>query len=301
MNTKAIMNSENSSRGLSLLYMYIGAGLISEYGIEGEAAVRRALAGFAVQRGEDLRKTHLSLGMKTNLYNFAKYYNGGYDEDTATEGSFYEVDPCRDSHDTTFCPFVKEMIDRGHRELAVAYCEEVHPPLWQSYAPTAIVNLGRTLAQEGSDRCYFDIFLRPARMTAEQRKECFEEYDPDFKGDRHEEYRFPTHSESSKQQTVFMLKSLASEAQKAFGEDSLGCVKKAISAYLDDYLATLRASAEENGLAFDEDFMRKNCLFAMSMEEDAGYWDRYGTPGLKALADRSIYAPLREKYRSMAE
>ena len=167
----AVMNSENSGRGLSLLYSYIGAQLIRDYGIEGDSTVRKALVYYATWRGETLRKIHQSLGMKTNLYNFAKYYSGGYDDDTATEGSFYHVTPYSDVHDTTFCPFVKEMIDRGFRTLAVMYCEEVHPPLWQAYAPTAIVNLGRTLAQEGSNQCLFDVFLRPGRMNYEQRKE----------------------------------------------------------------------------------------------------------------------------------
>lgn len=295
MTNLSVLKSKNNNCGLALMYAYIGDALLRDYGLEGDAAVRKSLVYYATWRGSKLRAVHQALGMKTNLYNFAKYYCGGYDEDSATEGSFYHVTPYSDVHDTTICPFVQEMIDRGYRDLAVTYCEEVHPPLWQSYAPTAIVNLGRTLAQEDSNQCLFDVFLRPGRMTPKERTECFEEYDPDFKGDQHEKYEFPTHQQSDRTQMAYMMNGFCKAATELLGHQALGSITSAIGPYLDDYLAVLRAAAKENGLPFTRNFLKDHCLFSWTIEEDSQFWDDCGVPEVKMLADKYIYAEIRKR------
>ena len=282
--------SENMVLGLSLFYIYVGRALIDAYGLSGDAAVRNALVDYATGRSLRLRKIHQSLGMKTNLYNFANYQTGGYSEDSYAEGSFYKASPCRDSHDTVRCTFVEEMIKRGERELAVTYCEEVHPPLWQAYAPTAIVNLGKTLAQEGSTQCLFDVFLRPGRMTPEQRAECFEEFDPDFKGDRREEYVCPTHQESTITQFMFMFNAYYKIALNMFDAKAVDVIVNALPAYLDDYVNSLKASTAEFSQTFDKQFIDDNCLFSSDIELDK-VWDE-GLQEVKSLAREHIYLPI---------
>ena len=291
----AVLKATNNNCGLALLYVYMGSALVRDYGVEGDAAVRKSLVYYATWRGAKIRAVHQALGMKTNLYNFAKYNSGGYTDDSPGKGSFYNVTPYSDVHDTIVCPFVQEMIDRGHRDLAVTYCEEVHPPLWQSYAPTAIVNLGRTLAQEDSNQCLFDVFLRPGRMTPKERTECFEEFDPDFKGDQHEKYEFPTQQQSHRTQMAYMVTGFCKAAVELLGHGALESITGAMEPYLNDYLETLKTSAKENDLPFTREFLRDHCLFSWTIEEDGALWDDCGTPEVRDLADKYIYSKIREK------
>ena len=269
MRTKDNLRSENIVLGLSLFYIYVGRALKDAYGLAGDTAVRNALEEYAIGRSLRLKRIHQSLGMKTNLYNFASYQSDGYNESSYAEGTFYKVSPCRDSHDTIRCTFVEEMIKRGERELAVTYCEEVHPPLWQAYAPTAIVNLGKTLAQEGGTQCLFDVFLRPGRMTPEQRVECFEEFDPDFKGDRREEYVFPTPQQSAITQFMFMFNAYYKVVCKTFDEKAVDVILGALPAYLEDYVNSLKASTKEFHQTFDQQFIQDNCLFSQDIDSDS--------------------------------
>ena len=294
MKKLSVIQADNITLGLALIYLYMGKNICETFGIEGESAVRRGLAEYAATRGSDLRKKHQALGMKTNLKNFFYYGSNPYSEASFVNHMGHVTEE-EDVRQTTYCPFVEEMIRRGQRRLAVTYCEEVHPPLWQSYAPTAIVNLGKHLAQEGSDRCLFDVFLRPGRMTAEQRKECFEAYDPDFKGDRREEYITPDSKTGNCAMTIIMAASLYRSCTEAFGADAVPVLEKGAEEALADYIQVLRTCAGKLQVPCDQAFVAENYVFSSTLEEDAA-WEEFADEEIRAFARRCIY----DKFHALA-
>ena len=287
MKKLSVIQADNITIGLTLIYLYMAKNMCETFGIEGESAVRKGLAEYATVRGSDLRKKHMALGMKTNLKNFFYYGSNPYSE-ASFVNHMGHVTEQEDVRQTSYCPFVDEMIKRGYRKLAITYCEEVHPPLWQSYAPTAIVNLGKHLAQEGTDRCLFDVFLRPGRMTPEQRKECFEEYDPDFKGDRREEYTVPDSKTGNCNMTIIMVASMYRKCTEIFGEAAVAPLAKGLEEALADYVQVLKASAKELQLPFDDAFIDKNYVFNRTLEEDPG-WEDFADQEIREFARVNLY------------
>lgn len=287
MKSLQVIKADNLGIGNDLVYLHLGRAVLDQYGIEGDAALRRAIVRFATVRGTYLRNCHKALGMKINLKNHY-YYNANPYHDTSVSEDIGHVTEQEDVRRVDFCPFADMMLKRGERYLIVTYCEEAHPPLWQSYAPTAIVNLGRTCGQEHSDHCEFDVFLRPGRMTAEQRKECFEEYDPDFKGDRRNEYKFMTDKQGAVFKATIMIQEFLSEFQEALGAEATNMVATALEACANDYYETLKQSAEENKLDFNTEFWKENCCFGESTQEDE-YWEMFATQATRELADEHFY------------
>ena len=294
---RAVLEADNLARGNHLIYMYLARDLIRAYGIDGEAAVRKGLVAYATVRGSYLRRTHMALGMKTNLKNHY-YYNANPYQGSSIQENIGHVTEEEDVRTVDKCMFPEDLAARGERKLAIMYCEEVHPPLWQSYAPTAIVNLGKHLSQEGSKACLFDVFLRPGRMTPEQRKECFEAYDPDFKGDRREEYPFLSDKEGGMFKVVIMFTELYRVAVGTFGPAAREVIRSAANAFLDDYLACIRQTAETLDLPLDDDFFDRNCCLERDPEREK-FWEVFSTPEITAFARESIYEPLEKKWRAL--
>ena len=125
-------------------------------------------------------------------------------------------------------------------------------------------------------------------MTAEQRKECFEEYDPDFKGDRRNEYKFMTDKQGAVFKATIMIQEFLSEFQEALGAEATNMVATALEACANDYYETLKQSAEENKLDFNTEFWKENCCFGESTQEDE-YWEMFATQATRELADEHFY------------
>jgi len=279
-----------------LSYMHMGRALIDTYGMKGEAAVREALRSFAVFRGGYLRKKHQALGMKTNLKNHFYYNTNPYSGASFTEKIFHVTEE-EDVRECYSCPTMTSLIARNERFLAVTYCEETHPLLWQSYAPGAIVNLGKTLAMEGSDCCTFNVFLRPGRLTKEQRKECFEEYDPEFKGDRRNEFVYPTAFEGANLKAVFMVQAFYDAALKQFGEEGLIAVAKGLENFAKDITESIAKNAKEK-LSMEVFY---NTLMVNDDISKDGFWDELSNENVKNFAKEKLYKVLNEQCKQRIE
>lgn len=286
MKEVSVIQADNITLGLTLIHLYFAKGIIDQYGIDGDSAVRKSLVKYATVRGEALRKVHMSLGMKTNLKNMFYYGSNPYSE-ASFVNHMGHVTEQEDVRETSYCPLADEIIKRGQQYLATTYCEEVHPPLWQSYAPTAIVNLGKTLSQVGGTKCTFDVFLRPGRMTAQQRKECFEEYDPDFKGDRRDEYKVPRSKPGNCAQAVIMICSYYTKCRELLDDGVVAVFEDALEQWREDYVACLKKSAQEQGVAFDWEFCDKNNIFEREVDQDP--WDEYGNEEIKQFVKVNLY------------
>lgn len=271
----------------ALIYMHMARAVIDDFGIDGESAVRKGLVEFAVARGSHLRKQHMALGMKTNLKNHF-YYNTNPYQDLTFEEQMDHVTEQEDVRKTTYCPTMSTLIEYGERQLAIMYCEEVHPPLWQSYAPTAIVNLGKTLSQEGSDCCMFDVFLRPGRMTPEQRKECFEEYDPDFKGDRRDEFVFLTQRQAASMKGVMMVSGIYKAVTACFGEKALASLQRGVRNFVSDVTEKLTDYAKTQNETMDRDLLERALFVSRNIEDDEN-WDIFSDKEVKEFAKINLY------------
>ncbi len=147
------------------LYYYLAYGLINEFGLEGEAAVRRAIRRFGWDRGLQMRRNHQARGLDINLYNLFTYYD--LPGDPRFRRNKIELTPETRLSETLDCTFFnvwKEYPD-GNR-IGRVYCEEVHHQIFGAYDPAVQINLCRTLTQ-GDDRCRFSIYLRPANQIPE--------------------------------------------------------------------------------------------------------------------------------------
>lgn len=292
MKPLSVIQADNQGNGNHLVYLHLGRRVLDKYGIEGDAALRRAIVRYASVRGSHLRGLHKALGMKINLKNHY-YYNTNPYHDSSVSEDIGHVTEQEDVRRVDSCPFADLMLQRGERYLIITYCEEAHPPLWQSYAPTAIVNLGKTIGQEHSDHCDFNVFLRPGRMTPEQRKECFEEYDPDFAGDRRSEYQFMTSRQGAISKIPIMINEFLHEFEQTFGPDARQMVAQGLEDCARDYYETLKKSAEENGLDFNADFWKANCCYGDNPQQDE-YWETFADSDTIALASEHLYKVLNE-------
>lgn len=283
---------DNQEHGLHVTFYQLGKGIMDEYGIEGEAALRRAIYKYAYTRGQHVRGQHKALGMKINLKNHYNFNTNPYHDSSVNEdiGRVTEQEDCRT---VDVCPFAQFFKDRGALKLGEIYCEEAHPPLWQGYNPATMVNLGRILTREGDSYCDFRVFLRPARMTAEQRKESFEEYDPDFKGDRREEYVYMTSKQGTTSKVSIMVNEFYQEYLRSFGEEIKPKFERMLELMAEDLTGILRECAKKHNETFDKEFWSRNCCFGSSPEED-GYWDQFATPEVTEMARVHFYDKLNQ-------
>jgi hypothetical protein len=147
------------------MYYYLAKGLIDNFGLPGEAAVRRAIRRFGWERGKKLRAEHLAKGLEINTYNLFTYYDLPGDSrfkrnriDFTTETRLSETLEC------TFYEVWRTFAD-GNR-LGRIYCEEIHHQIFGAYDSAVQTNLATTLTQ-GDDRCRFAVYLRPANKIEE--------------------------------------------------------------------------------------------------------------------------------------
>ena len=124
-------------------------------------------------------------------------------------------------------------------------------------------------------------------MTAQQRKECFEEYDPDFKGDRRDEYKVPRSKPGNCAQAVIMICSYYTKCRELLGDGVVAVFEDALEQWREDYVACLKKSAQEQGVAFDWEFCDKNNIFEREVDQDP--WDEYGNEEIKQFVKVNLY------------
>lgn len=286
------VRGDNMTASLAMIHLNFARTLMDAYGFEGEATARKVMNHYATVRARDLRKAHMDLGMKTNLKNMFYFCDNPY-TGSSTIVEINKVTEQEDRRETPVCPFAEVFRVKDEMDIGAMYCEETHFLLWQEYAPTAIVNIGNLLTHKGDTKCTFDIFLRPGRMTEQQRKECFEEYDPDFKGDRRDEFVFPTTKQANAKYNTIMLDSYYTKTIELMGEKMIPILEKAAEKYLNEYIAWLKNAAVKQGETFNWEFWQDNSPYEEDMSKD--YWDRFSTDEAKEFYRKHIYDAARTK------
>jgi hypothetical protein len=146
-------------------YYHLAYELISTFGIDGEAAVRRAIRRFGRDRGAQVREEHLKQGLKLNLHNLFTYYD--LPGDSRFRRNKIELTEETRLSETLECTFYN--VWRNYPDgnfIGRIYCEEIHHQIFGAYHPAVQTNLCCTLTQ-GDDRCRFSVYLRPANSRPE--------------------------------------------------------------------------------------------------------------------------------------
>ena len=165
-NIREIPMEEHLQRLLDLqakMYYFLASGLLDRFGLEGEAAVRRAIRRFGRERGLQTRKEHLAKGFAINLHTlFTQYDLPG---DPRFRRNKLELTEETRLSETLVCTFfnVWKKYPEGNR-IGRIYCEEVHHQIFGAYDPAIQTNLCCTLTQ-GDDKCRFSIYLRPGNKV----------------------------------------------------------------------------------------------------------------------------------------
>ena len=147
------------------LYYFLAHWLIAEFGLEGEAAVRRAIRRFGRERGLQIRREHQDRGLQINLFNLFSYYD--LPEDSRFSRNKIELTEETRLSETIECTFfnVWKNYPDGN-SIGRVYCEEIHHQIFSAYDSAVQTNLCCTLTQ-GDDKCRFSVYLRPANKIAE--------------------------------------------------------------------------------------------------------------------------------------
>lgn len=264
---------ENMQDIWSKFYCHLAKSLIDQLGIEGEKALREGIRNFGIDRGLVQWEKHKALGMKRNLYNLFSY--GDLPNDPRFRRNRKLLTTQQRFTETLVCPLADMWEEMGCKYIGRIYCEEFHHAKFAAYAPKVQVNLSQTLTQEGDNLCRFSIYLRPANMTAEERKEAFPEYDPNYK----EEEVLPFQPETPKKGFgTFIIKIFYHLANAAgnLGEPGLQAIINGARNAAVDIAQMLKERAGFRALAVDEEFMEKNTPFYLYAESEvASTWDLY--------------------------
>ena len=152
----------------SLLFGYIGDGLIRAFSMQGEASVREAARRFGKDRGRTLREKHLSIGAKINMKNLFSLYPD-LPSDPRFRRELQSLAPQERISHTLFCPMAEIWESHGLKELGRIYCEEFHPACYGEYAyGLTSVNLARTQTQENDAYCSFHGIPRQRPLKEER-------------------------------------------------------------------------------------------------------------------------------------
>lgn len=296
MKTPEELAVETTGRFNDLCYYHLARRLYHDAGIEGEAALRQGLRYYGYERGAELRKKHLALGIKTNLRNMIVYSGN---PPFLADGHQFKLTEQEDRHNQTYCSLVAMLKERGEQPIAEIYCEEVHPPLWGAYAPGTYVNLGKTLAQVDSDRCLFDVVLRPANVPPEERKNYFEEFDPEYDTARKIEYAAPRPKEGYHDRTILMMECFYKAAVEHLREEGANKVfAAALQDFARDSLSYLAQAAEDNQRTFDEAFLNEFYPMTLRIEDD-DRWLAHRDEPLFRLAAENYYPVFEEEYEKL--
>ena len=146
------------------MFYYLGRGLLA-FGIEGDAALRRAIRRFGRARGLQMREDHQAAGLDINLYNLFTYYD--LPDDARFKRNKIELTAETRLSETLVCTFYNIWTQYPDgAKIGRIYCEEVHHEIFGGYDEAVQTNLSQTLTQ-GDDRCRFSIYLRPANRVPE--------------------------------------------------------------------------------------------------------------------------------------
>lgn len=271
----------------SILYMKLGRSLLDVFGVEGESILREAVRRYGRDRGSALRERHLACGLKPNLYNMFNYYDLPLNTQYR-QNKVRSTETERLTH-TRSCPIADLWKAGGELALGRMYCEEFHHAMFGAYNCHIQINLAQTLTMEGIDYCCFATYLRPANMTAEERKATFSEFDPDYR--LPSDFRFDMGMDEKGQMNILLVKlyyhmfKTAVEKKQQSGAQAVAAglrkAAEAMSAYLME-------KAESMNLAYGLGYVRDNCPLQLNMDEDR-YWQDCSDENVKEMLRQEFY------------
>ncbi|HHV79552.1 MAG TPA: L-2-amino-thiazoline-4-carboxylic acid hydrolase [Firmicutes bacterium] len=277
----------------SKLYLHLAKGLVAEFGLDGEAAVRKAVRDFGVDRGKALKALHEKYGLKLNLYNLFTFYD--LPNDPRFRRNKISLTSQQRLSETLVCPIANMWASMGGKELGRVYCEEFHHAMFMAYAPKAQVNLSQTLTQEGDDHCRFSVYLRPANMDEAERRASFEEFDKDYvKPAVYPEC--PSHRAGFGVLCAKLYYHMVRVAKERFGAKGLEVIGRATKAFAADMYTFLKGRAEATGDAFNEAFVRENCPIEFPVNGKlGGPWEQFTDPDAERLMISEFFGELKRQ------
>lgn len=234
------MNAEiqNCIDAWALLYASIAKTLNQEFGAEGRSALRKAIRGYASERGENRKAELCAENLSLNLKNLAIAGND-FPTDYRTEIERIKTAPQEFFANVAHCPLARVWEDTEISELGSIYCEE----FYHAYLKSALfhkvqVNVTQMLTHERDELCRFSFYLRPANLNETQRKVCFEMNDAPENAITPKSLK-----ELIKSQWALFYTHCYTNAYSQFGDNGLLALKNALTSLADqfsDYIARLR-------------------------------------------------------------
>ena len=276
----------------SLLFGYIGDGLIRAFSMQGEASVREAARRFGKDRRRTLREKHLSIGAKINMKNLFSLYPD-LPSDPRFRRELQSLAPQERISHTLFCPMAEIWESHGLKELGRIYCEEFHPACYGEYAyGLTSVNLARTQTQENDAYCSFRVILRPADLPAKLRATCFADFDPDYHEPPYDPQLCLSGKDGFEMLSIKLYYYLLATAMEQIGEECIPVIGSALKKLSDETALLLEAAAGECHRSIDDAFIYENVPISRCYESRARFWRGYDGYDAQALWEKNFYTPL---------
>ena len=295
MYTYAEKCTMNLADSYTLLYGFIAGKLIQNCGVEGEAAVREATRQFGYDRAETTRKKHLAVGAKINMLNLFTLYHD-LPGDPRFRRELQEINPQERVSHTLICPMADIWKEYGQMAIGRIYCEEFHPACYSHYAfDQTRVNLSKTLTQEGDEYCDFNVILRPEQMEPALRRECFEEYDPDYV-----KPEFPQEEIDGKKGfaslSVKLYFYLLKYGAMMLQEKGTEAVRQGLREFARAIGELFLKRAKEDGLKVDANYFKDNFPLDLDVNVDQELWENYTDYSSREEYENEFVRTIKEKF-----
>lgn len=270
------------------LYLHLARAVTRDFGIDGEQLLRVAVRQFGIDRGLAQRRDHLAAGLKINMENL--FGKGDLPGDPRFRRNKIKLTAQERFSETLVCPIASMWREMDGLALGRLYCEEFHHAKFGAYAPKSQTNLSQTLTQEGDQFCRFSVYLRPGNMDAEERREAFAEFDPDFRPEKVRELPPVTAHDGFTMLCVRIVQNIAHVFLERYGEAGEASLRAAIRAFGEDFSAFLKARAGSLNKPFDLAFARANSPVDFAPGgPGAAIWALYDDARPKRLFDEEFY------------
>lgn len=271
-----------------IMYAVLGRTLMEDFGMDGEAILRKGTRYYGQNRGRIHRQKHLEAGLKINMYNL--FTSGGdLPGDTRTFREAQRLNTEERVSHTLTCPMAEIWKAYGCMDIGRIYCEEFHYACYNTYAyGYTKVNIAKTLTQEGDDYCSFNVVLRKADLPKELQKECFEECDPDYVPPKETAFKAPGAKEGYRSLWLRLYYFLLMAAVEEKGREGRKSIAKGLNR-----LARIVAGAFGGEEKINEDFLEENYPLNLKTEKEP-MWTEYCENDARKLAEKEFIEPLLE-------
>lgn len=265
-------NIKNLQDSYTILYAYLVRELINDFGIEGERAAREGTRRFGIDRGLKRRSQHLVAGYKVNMLSLFSV-GGDLPGDPRFKRDLQRINSQERVSHTLVCPMSDVWTSMGERDIGRIYCEEFHFACYNAYAyGYTQVNLARTLTQ-GDDYCSFNVVLRPEFLPKEERINCFEEYDPNFKKPK-VIMKVANAKDGFNSLCIRIYYYILEATIEQIGVEGISSITKALGKYARNSGERMKLAAIENNEKCTMEFVDLNFPFKMANDSES-LWEEY--------------------------